>query len=175
MEQAVAAAKTAMEQAVAAAKTAMEQAVVAAKTAVAPAPGETEPGNNVQIGQPFRSVVIPNGNGSLIASFICERDFSEALFTLHVDENTDFTCDRIWQDDAVSIKSIDIKPVEGKGNAPECEIAPDKRSVKVTGLVAKANYEVQVKYDAPQELASTVGLPVLRLELHTPVQQKSKP
>jgi uncharacterized membrane protein YgcG len=125
--------------------------------------------------QAFRSVVIPNGNGSLIASFISERDFSEALFTLHVDENTDFTCDRIWQDDAVSIKSIDIKPVESKGNIPGCEIASDKRSVKVTDLVAKANYEVQVEYDAPQELVSTVGVPVLRLELHTPVKQKAKP
>ena len=124
--------------------------------------------------QSFRSVVVPNGTGSLRASFTSERDFPEALFTLNVDENTDFTCDRIWQDDAVSIKSFVIKPVEGTGNSPGCEIASDKSSVKVTNLVAKSNYEIQVEYDSPQELASTVEVPVLRLEMHRPVKQKSK-
>ena len=124
--------------------------------------------------QSFRSVAVPNGNGRLSVSFMCERDFSEALFTLHVDENTDFTCDYVWKDDDVTIKSFEIKPADNEGNIPGCEIATDKRNVKVTDLTSKTAYEVQVEYDAPQELASTVGTPVLRLELHRPVQPKGE-
>ena len=125
--------------------------------------------------QSFRSVVVPNGKGRLSGSFICERDFSEALLTLHVDENTDFTCDRIWRDDDVTISSFAIKPADSNDEIPGSSIATDRQHVRVTDLAGKTTYEVQVEYDTPQELASTIGTPVLRLEMHRPVQPKSVP
>ena len=43
---------------------------------------------------PFRSALVPEGDGKIRASIATDRDFSEAWLTLRVDENTDFTCDR---------------------------------------------------------------------------------
>ena len=40
--------------------------------------------------------------------------------------------------------------------------------MRVTGLSAKTNYDVQLDYNAPKELTETVGTPVFRLELYRP-------
>ena len=87
---------------------------------------------------------------------------------LRVDENVDFTCDRIWQDEDVSVKSFHITLADGRGLSPESEIIDNGRFVKIHGIAADTSYEVRVEYNAPSELASVVGRPVLRLELHRP-------
>ena len=117
---------------------------------------------------PFRSVVAPNGERKLRASIASQEDFPETWLILRVDENTDVTCDRIWQDEDVSIASLSIKAADGEGKAPKSEIVPGGRAVKVRGLSQNTTYELDIEYNAPRELASVVGTPVFRLELHRP-------
>ena len=121
---------------------------------------------------PFQSVVVPHGAGRLDGSILSERDFSEVLITLRVDENADATCDRIWQDEDVSIKTFTIQPEDSNGKVPDCVISPDKHSVKVTDLSAMNNYKVQVEYEVLQDWATSVVIPVLRLEMHRPANPK---
>lgn len=117
---------------------------------------------------PFHSVVVPDGAGKLLGSVTCTADFPETWLTIRVDENTDFTCDRVWQDEDVSIRSFQIAPTNGGSSPPEPEIIDNGRFVKVQGIVANTGYEVQVEYDAPPELFKIVERPVLRLEMHRP-------
>ena len=117
---------------------------------------------------PFRSAVVPDGNGRLIGSIRSSSDFPETRLMLRVDENVDLTCDRIWQDEDVSVKSFHITLTDGCGPSPESEIIDNGRFVKIHGIAADTDYEVRVEYNAPPELASVVGRPVLRLELHRP-------
>ena len=117
---------------------------------------------------PFRSVVAPNGEGKLSASIASQEDFPETWLILRVDENTDVTCDRIWQDEDVSIASLSIKAADGDRKALKSEIVPDGRAVKVRGISQNTIYELDIEYNASQELASVVGTPVFRLELHRP-------
>ena len=117
---------------------------------------------------PFRSVVVPDGKGRLTASIATERDFPDVWMTIRVDENADFTCDRVWQDEDVSITSLTIRPVNGAKETPTSEVMADGRTVRVKGISAMTDYDVQLDYSAPQELTSTVGTPVFRLELYRP-------
>ena len=123
---------------------------------------------------PFRSAVIPDGNGKLTGSIISKDDFPEAWLTIRVDENTDFTCDRVWQDEDVSLRSFSIVTADGS-TPPEHEIVENGKFVKIQGIVANTDYEVQVEYDAPLELANIVERPVLRLEMHRPPPARTSP
>ena len=123
---------------------------------------------------PFRSAIIPDGNGKLIGSVISTDDFPEAWLTIRVDENTDFTCDRVWQDEDVSLRSFRIVPTDGS-TPPEYEIVEKDRFVKIQGIVANTDYEVRVEYDAPSELTNIVERPVLRLEMHRPPPSRTSP
>ena len=42
------------------------------------------------------------------------------------------------------------------------------RTVRIKGLTGKETYDLQLGYNAPQELMDTVRLPTFRLELHRP-------
>ncbi len=117
---------------------------------------------------PFRSAVVPDGNGRLIGSIHSSRDFPETWLMLRVDENVDFTCDRILKDEDVSVKSFQITKVDGPGPSPNFEIRENGHFVKIHEIAADTDYEVRVEYNAPPELASVVDRPVLRLELHRP-------
>ena len=117
---------------------------------------------------PFRSVVVPNGEGKISASIASQEDFPETWLILRVDENTDVTCDRIWQDEDVSITSLSIKAADGDEKALKSEIVPGGRAVKVRGISQNTAYELDIEYNVPQELASVIGTPVFRLELHRP-------
>ena len=119
----------------------------------------------------FRSVVVPDVGKKLNAILTCERDLPEALIRLRVDENTDFTCDRIGPDEDVSIKSFSIIAPSDQGNKPSAQVMQDQRIVKVQGISGHTDYEIQVEYDVPQELDNTVGTPVFRLELLRPPSQ----
>lgn len=117
---------------------------------------------------PFRSAVVPDGTGRLIGSIRSSSNFPETRLMLRVDENVDFTCDRIWQDEDVTVRSFHIALAEGDGPSPQAEIIANGRFVKIHGIAADTDYEVRVEYNAPSELASVVDRPVLRLELHRP-------
>ena len=123
---------------------------------------------------PFRSAVVPDGNERIVGSVTSAANFSETWLTIQVDENSDFTCDRIWQDEDVTVKSFQIAPADGNGPALASEITDDGRFVKIHGIAADTEYEVRVEYDAPQELATVVARPVLRLELHRPTSPRKQ-
>ena len=117
---------------------------------------------------PFQSVVVPDGKGKLRASIASQEDFPETWLVLRVDENTDVTCDRIWQDEDVSIASCSIRAVDGDKKTLKSEIVSGGRIVKVKGLSGKTAYELDIAYNAPRELLNVVETPVFRLELHRP-------
>lgn len=117
---------------------------------------------------PFRSAVVPNGPGQLVGAVTCNSDFAEAWATFKVDENTDYTCDRVWPDEDVAVKSFLIKPAAGNAAQPEAEIVNSGRFVKIRGLAADTDYEVRVEYAVPAGLVGIVENPVLRMELHRP-------
>ena len=101
------------------------------------------------------------------ASVECNRDFPEIWLTLRVDENSDVTCDRIWKDEDISIASVSMSKAGG-GDMLECELMASGRTVRIRGLGGKETYDLQLGYDAPQDLIDTVHLPTFRLELHRP-------
>lgn len=118
---------------------------------------------------PFRSVVAPNGEGKLSALIVSKKDFSEAWLVLRVDENTDVTCDRVWQDEDMSIASFSIKPTDGGGAPLRSEIVSGGKIVKVHGLSMNTTYKLDIEYNTPRELARVVKTaPVFRLEIHRP-------
>lgn len=117
---------------------------------------------------PFRSAVAPDGPGKLVGAVTCDSDFAEAWATFKVDENTDSTCDRVWPDEDVAVKSFLIKPAAGNAAQPASEIVSEGRFVKIRGIAAGANYEVRVEYAVPAGLLGIVENPVLRMELHRP-------
>lgn len=116
----------------------------------------------------FRSAVAPNGEGRLSASIASQGDFPETWLILRVDENTDVTCDRIWQEEEVSMRSFSIKTANEPRKHVESEIVPGGKIVKLHGLSQDTIYELDIEYNTPQELARVVGTPVFRLELHRP-------
>lgn len=117
---------------------------------------------------PFRSALAPDGPGKLVGAVTCDRDFVEAWATFKVDENTDYTCDRVWPDEDVAVKSFLIKPAAGNAGQPAAEIVNEGRFVKIRDLAADTAYEVRVEYAVPAGLAGIVENPVLRMELHRP-------
>ena len=123
---------------------------------------------------PFWSVVSPDENGKLTGEISTDNGFQEIWLMLRVDENTDSTCDRIWKDENVTIKSFHIQTADDKGALIESEIAADGQFVKIRGISAETNYGVWVEYETSQELESVVETPVLRLELHVPPSPQAK-
>ena len=116
----------------------------------------------------FRSVVVPDAGKRLNASLITEGNLQEALLRIRVDENTDFTCDRIWPDEDVSITSFSIDTSSSQDAKPTSQVMQDERTVKVQGISGGTHYDIQIEYDVPVELSNTVEIPVFRLELLRP-------
>ena len=116
----------------------------------------------------FRSVVAPAGDKKLAGSVTSSVSLPETWLIIRVDENADFTCDRIWPDEDVIVKSFQITPINSNDPRPQSEIMDRGRFVRILGIAADSRYNVEVEYDAPSELEAVVTLPVLRLELHRP-------
>lgn len=117
---------------------------------------------------PFRSAVAPDGPGKLVGSITSFSNFAEAWVAFKVDENTDSTCDRVWADEDVAIKSFLIRPVTGNAAQLASEIDNEGHSVKIRDIAADTAYEVQVEYAIPAGLVGIVENPVLRMEMHHP-------
>ena len=115
---------------------------------------------------PFRSTVIPDGVGKHIISLECVESFDEVDLTLRIDENIDATCDRIWTDENVLLKSFKF---DSNGTpVPSGSLEDDGRAIRIQGLSAGINYELVVEYELPEDIENAIGIPVLRVDLHRP-------
>ena len=115
---------------------------------------------------PFRSTSVPDGEGRHLIALGATQSFDEVLLSLRVDENTDATCDRVWPDEDVFFKSFSIN-ARG-GTLPNCKLEPDGRSIRIQGLSAGGDYELEIEYETSQELLAAVGTPVFRVDLQRP-------
>ena len=120
---------------------------------------------------PFRATVVPDGVGKHIILLECIESFYEVDLTLRIDENMDATCDRIWTDENVLIKSFKFDP--GEKPVPSGKLEGDGSSIRIQELSAGIIYELVVEYELPADLANAVGTPVLRVDLHR-LQSTSK-
>ena len=116
---------------------------------------------------PFRATAVPLDVGRHAVDLTCDRELDEALLSLRIDENTDATCDRIWTDEEVSIKSCQIR-AEGSGKTVEGKLEDDGKTIRIRGLSANENYSVTVDYDAPDGFLDAVRAPVFRVDLSAP-------
>ena len=116
---------------------------------------------------PFRATAVPLDVGRHAVDLTCDRALDEALLSLRIDENTDATCDRIWTDEEVSIKSCQIRS-ESSGKTVEGKLEDDGKTIRIRGLSANENYSVTVDYDAPDGFLDAVRAPVFRVDLSVP-------
>ena len=115
---------------------------------------------------PFRSTVVPDGVGKHIISLECIESFDEVDLTLRIDENIDATCDRIWTDENVLLKSFKFDP--NGTPVPSGKLEDDGRAIRIQGLLAGKNYELVVEYELPEDIEKAVSTPVLKVDLHRP-------
>ena len=115
--------------------------------------------------QRFSSVVVPTGVGSCAVQLRCMREVEDAELSLRVDENNDVTCDHLWADERVRIRSARLagKPIATRDIVP---VDGERVAVRLSALAAGQDYRVDVEYEVPDS-ASTAGIrqPVLRVEL----------
>lgn len=115
---------------------------------------------------PFRSTSVSDGDGKHLIALEPTQSFDEVLLSLRVDENTDATCDRVWPDEDVLLRSVNIS-VRG-ATAPNCQLEPGGRSIRISGLSAGETYQLELEYESPLELVAAVGTPVFRVDLQRP-------
>lgn len=115
--------------------------------------------------QRFSSVAVPTGPSSCAVQLQCAHDSEGLELSLRIDENNDVTCDHLWADERVRIRSArhaggpvarkDLVVVDGKPVA-----------VRLGALAGGRDYRLDVEYEVPHG-ASMAGIhqPVLRVEL----------
>ena len=113
----------------------------------------------------FRSTVVPDGRGRHIIALEWTESMTDALLSLRVDENTDVTCDRIWPDEYVPLKSFSMA---GAGSVVG-RLTEDGRSIRLSGLAAGSVHQLTVEHAMPEELAGAVQVPAFRVELRRPL------
>ena len=101
-------------------------------------------------------MVVPTGAGSCAVQLRCTHDTEDAELSLRIDENNDVTCDHLWADERVRIRSAwragnrfrkkDLVLVDG-----------ERVAVRLGALVAGRDYRVDVEYEVPDS-ASTAGI-----------------
>lgn len=115
--------------------------------------------------QRFASVAVPTGTGSCAVQLRCSHESESVELSLRVDENNDVTCDRLWADERVRIRSA---KVSGKTIPWKDLVFVDGEPVAVQlgRLAAGRDYRVDVEYEAAGS-TSIAGIrqPVLRVEL----------
>ena len=116
---------------------------------------------------PFRATAVSDGVGRHLIDLACDRQMDEALLRLRIDENTDATCEYVWTDEDVSLKSFKIES-DGSGEAPIGEVKDGENVVRIRGLTAEKTYRLTVEYDAPEGFSEAVREPVFRVELFAP-------
>ena len=116
---------------------------------------------------PFRSTVVPAGNGLYIVAIECIESFDEVDLSFRVDENTDATCDRVWVEERIGIKSFEIDAEDGE--IPECKIEDEGKVLRMSGLTNGVVYKLRVVNEYPEDLEKVVENPVLKIDLHKPI------
>ena len=115
--------------------------------------------------QRFSSIVVPTGAGSCAVQLRCVHDTDDAELSLRVDENNDVTCDHLWADERVHIRSATRagKPI-AKSDYVLMDGAPV--AVRLGTLDAGCDYRLDLEYEL-SDSAATAGIlqPVLRVEL----------
>ena len=118
--------------------------------------------------QRFASVAVPTGAGSCAVQLRCADDTEDAELSLRVDENNDVTCDHLWAEERVRIRSARHagKPIARKDFVV---VNGEPVAVRLNALTAGQDYRVDVEYEMPDS-ASIAGIrqPVLRVELVRP-------
>ena len=115
--------------------------------------------------QRISSLAVLTGVGSCAVQLRCAHDTEDAELSLRVDENNDVTCDHLWADERVHIRSAKHA---GKSIARKDFVLVDGQpvAVRLRALSAGQDYRVDVEYEVPDS-ASIAGIrqPVLRVEL----------
>ena len=141
-------------------------------TPISPPPGSRSPRREPSRARPrtprtasdalsFTSTVVPDRKGGHVIALECAESVAEVLLSLRVDENTDVTCDRIWPDEDVPLRSCriaDESTVTGR-------LTEDRRSIRLSGLSSGSVHQLTVEHAIPDELAEIVRAPVFRVEL----------
>ena len=109
----------------------------------------------------FTSTVVPDRKGGHVIALECTESVAEVLLSLRVDENTDVTCDRIWPDEDVPLRSCRI----ADESTATGRLTEDRRSIRLSGLSSGSVHRLTVEHAIPDELAETVRAPVFRVEL----------
>lgn len=118
---------------------------------------------------PFTSTAVPDGAGRYVIAFECREPLDEVLLSLRVDENTDATCDRVWPDEDVRLKSFRIRQRGSRSTSADGRLTDDRKAICLTGLTPGTVYELAVDHESAAEgLDGAVGTPVLRVDLHRP-------
>lgn len=114
---------------------------------------------------PFRSTAVPSGKGRYSIEIECHEAFHEVLLRFRVDENTDATCDRLWPDEEIVLRSF--KATNGDGKELKGELEEGNTTVRLRGLAVGA-CKIAIEYEAPAGFDDTVRAPVFRVDLHKP-------
>lgn len=114
---------------------------------------------------PFRSTAVPDGRGKYNIEIECQENLHEVLLRFRVDENTDATCDRLWPDEQVVLRSFSATSRDGSELAGELEDA--NTTIRLHGL-ATDTYRIAIEYETPAGFDDAVEAPVFRVDLHKP-------
>ena len=111
----------------------------------------------------FSSTAVPDGQGNCTITLTSSRPLEDVVLSLRVDENADATCDRIGPDEDVRLTSVTV--ADGASPSQDPSIFGEGSGIRLQGLDAGINYEVNVSYQVPQGLQASVESPVFRVEL----------
>ena len=114
---------------------------------------------------PLRSTVVRRRPGRYHIEIECDEASEDVLLSVRVDENADATCDRVWPDENVVLKSVKLTGRE-HGSA-SCSLE-DNTVIRLKGLAEKTTYKLSVACEMPRDLTDAVRTPVLRVDLHKP-------
>lgn len=114
---------------------------------------------------PFRSTAVPDGKGRYSIEIECQEAFQEVLLRFRVDENTDATCDRLWPDEEIVLRSF--KATNGDGMELKGELEEGNTTIRLRGLAVGA-CKIAIEYEAPAGFDDAVRAPVFRVDLHKP-------
>lgn len=114
---------------------------------------------------PFRSTAVPDGKGRYNIEIECEEAVHEVLLRFRIDENTDATCDRLWPDEEVVLRSFRATSRDGAKLPGKLE--DGNTTIRLRDLTAGA-YKIAIEYEVPAGFDDTVQTPVFRVDLHRP-------
>ena len=114
---------------------------------------------------PFRSTAVPDGKGRYSIEIECQDALHEVLLRFRVDENTDATCDRLWPDEEIVLRSF--RATNRDGTELSGELEDGNTTIRLRDLAADA-YKIAIEYEAPAGFNNAVQAPVFRVDLHKP-------